>query len=72
VRFFWGGQSDAFEMFGSTLEKLINNLAQTDMHIAILFEVLTTLQEQWSRSSELKTSATSMAASQQGASSRLP
>jgi hypothetical protein len=34
------GQPEAFEMFGRTLENLINNVAQTDMHMAVLFEVL--------------------------------
>jgi hypothetical protein len=34
------GQLEAFEMFGMTLQNLINNLGQTDMQMAVLFEVL--------------------------------
>ena len=34
------GQLEAFEMFGMTLEDLIGNVAQTDMYMAVLFEVL--------------------------------
>jgi hypothetical protein len=34
------GQLEAFEMFGMILERLIKNAPQTDMHMAVLFEVL--------------------------------
>jgi hypothetical protein len=34
------GQLDAFEMYGAALADLIDNAAQADMHMAVLFEVL--------------------------------
>jgi len=34
------GLLEAFEMFGRTLHRLIGNTAQTDMYMAVVFEVL--------------------------------
>ena len=34
------GQLEAFEMYGAALADLIDNAAQADMHMAVLFEVL--------------------------------
>ena len=34
------GQLEAFEMMGMVLDGLVGNAAQTDMHMAVLFEVL--------------------------------
>ena len=34
------GQLEAFEMYGAALADLIDNAAQTDMHMAVLFRLL--------------------------------